>query len=90
MSLYSDSTHLSSSCTVCADRCDRTCVPIKLDGQAWLCAVSLTLESQALLTTNQKLVNIVVEERHTSHCYRAGLPVLKIKTLLRGRINSQR
>ena len=52
--------------------------------------MSLTLEGQTLLATNQKLVDIIVEERHTSDCYRAGLTVLKIKTLLKERTVKER
>ena len=58
---------------------------VELDGQPRLGAVSLTLEGQTLFATDQKLVYIIVEKRHTCDCYRAGLAVLEVKTLLKYR-----
>ena len=47
--------------------------------------MSLTLEGQTLFATDQKLVDVIVEERHTRDCHRAGLAVLEVKTLLKHR-----
>ena len=44
--------------------------------------MSLTLEHQTLLTTNKKLVDVIVEEGHTSYSNGAGLATLKVKALL--------
>lgn len=47
--------------------------------------MTLTLVHGTLLTPDKELVDVIVVERETGDCHRAGLTVLEVKALLQGR-----